>query len=103
MTRPLDISDQEYIAILESKLAEYERPILKPPTLGDVVVFFRQHGYKPSAAETAWNYYEKIRKAENGRVWRDNSGRVIKNWKLKMRTVWFSNENKIQDEIQRGF
>ena len=103
MTRPIDISDKEYIAILESKLAEYEKPVLKPPTLGDVVVFFRQNGYKPSAGETAWNYYERIRKANGGWVWRDNSGRVIKNWKLKMRTVWFTAENKLQDEIQRGF
>jgi len=86
-----------------SLMSEMNHGKIKPPSEFEVIQFFRENGYKDSAAKTAWAYYEKIRTSNNGRVWRDTNERVIKNWKLKMRQVWFRPENKLQDEIQRGF
>lgn len=64
----------------------------KYPTLEDVKLFFIDNGYSEIVAEKAWNYY-------NDAKWHDAKGNKVKNWKQKMRGVWFKDENK--STIQR--
>jgi len=55
-----------------------------PPVIEDVVKFFDENGY--ANGERAWNYY-------NDADWKDSTGKPVKNWKQKMRGVWFRPEN----------
>lgn len=64
-----------------------------PPTLDEVKEFFRSKGYSPDAAERAWNYYEDAEPK-----WYDRNGSPVKNWKQKMRVVWFKDDNRIVDD-----
>lgn len=57
------------------------------PLLEDVKKFFSENGYTEESAEKAFRYYE------DGN-WHDSKGNKVKNWKQKMRVVWFKDENK---------
>ena len=59
------------------------------PTLKEVSDFFVQNGYTAEAGLKAWKYYSEG-------DWKDSKGNLVKNWKQKMRGVWFKEENKIQ-------
>ncbi len=64
-----------------------------PPLLEEVKTFFLSKGYSPDSAERAWNYYEDAEPK-----WHDKNGSPVKNWKQKMRVVWFKKENRIVDD-----
>jgi len=57
------------------------------PQIEDVKLFFEENGY--ANGEKAWNYY-------NDADWKDSTGKPVKNWKQKMRGVWFKDENRKQ-------
>jgi len=59
-----------------------------PPLLQDVILYFTDNGYSKELAEKAFSYY-------NEGNWSDSRGNKIKNWKQKMISVWFKEENKI--------
>ena len=52
------------------------------PTLDEVTQYFSENGIDPSIGKEAFDYYE----AGN---WHDSQGKPVKNWKQKMRGVWF--------------
>lgn len=58
----------------------------KKPTLGEVVQYFYENDIPIEKAKEAFLYYD-----ENN--WRDGKGKEVKNWKGKMRTVWFKDRN----------
>lgn len=60
-----------------------------PPTLEEVVAYFKLRGYTPESAERAFYYYH-----ENG--WKDKNNTQVQNWKSKMNSTWFKPENKKQ-------
>jgi hypothetical protein len=64
-----------------------------PPELGEVIDYFRVNGYSVSSAKLAFDYYEAS-KGPTGRVWKDSKGQTVKNWKQKMRGVWFRPEHE---------
>lgn len=66
------------------------------PCLSDVALFFEQNGYSKKVAEHAWNYYEDA-------GWKDSKGNKVKNWKQKMRGVWFRDEHKINKTTVANF
>ena len=68
----------------------------KPPSLEDVKEYFTTNGFSVEAAERAYWYYEECRRDNNDRVWKDSRGNTVKNWKQKMRGVWFKPENQIK-------
>jgi len=59
--------------------------VFTPPQIDEVKLFFEENGYVNG--EKAWNYY-------NDADWRDSKGSPVKNWKQKMRGVWFKDENR---------
>lgn len=63
------------------------KKIFTPPTQDEVVNYFMQNGYSSESGAKAWNYYEVGK-------WSDGRGVKIINWKQKMISVWFKNENK---------
>ncbi len=58
-----------------------------PPSLDEVISYFKQNGYKTEAAMKAHKYYTEMN-------WHDSTGKAIKSWKGKMVAVWFKDENK---------
>lgn len=63
--------------------------VFTPPTLPEVVEYFKSKGYDPLIAERAWEGYDVA-------DWVDSQGKRIKNWKQKMIQVWFRPEFKIK-------
>jgi uncharacterized protein YdaU (DUF1376 family) len=62
-----------------------------PPTIDEVKNYFSLNGYDEKAAINAFNYYDVS-------GWVDSKGNKVINWKQKMISVWFKNENKIVDK-----
>ena len=62
-----------------------------PPTVFDVKEYFESNGYTTESGEKAFNYYDVA-------DWKDSSGKQVKNWKQKMQSVWFKEENKIKEK-----
>lgn len=58
-----------------------------PPDLHEVVLYFLENGYPEKTATKAFNYYAVA-------DWKDSKGNKVKNWKQKMQSVWFKDENK---------
>jgi hypothetical protein len=66
------------------------------PTVFEVEEYFKQNGYSVDAARKAYNMYNaSIEDNPNRKYWRDSRDNPIKNWKLKMQSVWFKDENKV--------
>lgn len=64
------------------------KTVFTPPLEFEVVDYFKENGYSEQSAKKAFNYY-------NIAEWSDSKGNKIKNWKQKMISVWFKDENKI--------
>lgn len=64
-----------------------------PPTLDQVIQFFKEKGYQESQAKKAFEYYDTPNDA--GKNWIDSNGRPVKNWKQKMIAVWMRDGNRI--------
>ncbi len=58
-----------------------------PPPLEEVILYFTENGFSKELAEKAFKYYETGN-------WKDGKGNQVKNWKQKMQSVWFKEENK---------
>jgi len=58
-----------------------------PPSLDEVVSYFKEKGYSIESGKKAFEYY-------NVGDWIDSTGKKVKNWKQKMQGVWFKPENK---------
>ena len=57
------------------------------PTLLEVQTYFTENGYTNELGKKAFDYYSVAN-------WKDSKGNQVKNWKQKMRGVWFKDENK---------
>lgn len=56
-----------------------------PPTLPEVIEYFKENGYSSDAAKKAFNYYQ-------AGDWKGSDGKQVRNWKQKMIAVWFKPE-----------
>jgi hypothetical protein len=75
------------------KIKIKEKVNSKIPTLQEVINYFLENGYTTESAKKAFNYYNESL-TPNSNQWKDGKGNPIKNWKMKMRGVWFTEENK---------
>lgn len=64
-----------------------------PPTIDEVILYFRQRGYTEKSARRAFDYYSSA-------GWKDSFGKQVKNWKQKMIGVWFKPENEERTDTQ---
>lgn len=58
-----------------------------PPSIEEVLEYFTNAGYRADVAEKAFEYYDTA-------GWKDGQGKQVRNWKQKMISVWFKEENK---------
>ena len=63
------------------------------PTLLEVETYFIENGFSKYLAKRAFDYYAVAN-------WKDSKGNQVKNWKQKMRGVWFKDENKEQEKTK---
>ena len=68
-----------------------KKKIFVAPSLKEVEIYFGENGYRQDSAVKAYNYYSVA-------DWHDSKGSKIINWKQKMQSVWFKDENKILSE-----
>lgn len=57
------------------------------PTILEVVEYFKENGFTSKSGERAFKYYDVA-------DWYDSKGNKVSNWKQKMQSVWFKDENK---------
>src|SRR3990167_5213804 len=62
-----------------------------PPDLDTLITYFTDNGFSKEAGKKAHEFYTRL-------GWRDSNDKKVKNWKTKMRSVWFKDENKIVNE-----
>jgi hypothetical protein len=74
--------------VKESKVKKREVGFT-PPSLDEVCQYFMEKGFTEQSAQKAFSYYDISN-------WKDSKGNAVKNWKQKMISVWFKDENKIQ-------
>jgi uncharacterized protein YdaU (DUF1376 family) len=60
------------------------------PEIEKVILYFKENGYTEEAAKKAFQYYSV-------NEWKDSKGNTVKNWKQKMISVWFKEENKVKE------
>jgi hypothetical protein len=58
-----------------------------PPPQSEVILYFIESGYSKELGIKAFNYYDVA-------DWKDGKGNQVKNWKQKMQSVWFKEDNK---------
>lgn len=73
--------------IREDKRRKKNSSRFTPPDEIEVVGYFIEHGFPENLAKKAYAYYS----AGN---WSDGKGNPVRNWKQKMHSVWFKEENK---------
>jgi len=57
------------------------------PTIEEIKSYFKENGYTENSGSKAFNYYSVA-------DWKDSKGNPVLNWKQKMQSVWFKDENK---------
>jgi hypothetical protein len=83
-------------AIKEKKVKEKKvKEKFIAPSIGEVSLYFTENGYDRMAGEKAFKYYDVA-------GWKDSNGKSVINWKQKMQSVWFKDENKIRQREARG-
>ena len=94
-------TDDEQIRVDKSRVDIEEKRERKksvtapPPPLESVIAYFKENGYTEAGAKRAWDYYNASL-ADGKQTWTDSTGKPIKNWKMKMQSVWFKDEYKIE-------
>jgi len=71
---------------IDLKKTSKRKGVFQPPSLADVLNYFKEKGYSEAAGKKAYEYY-------NIAGWQDSRGNPVKNWKQKMIAVWFKEEN----------
>lgn len=72
------------------------------PTLDEVQDYFKEKGFGVDLANRFYQYYNEPMKDNDGRVWKDQSGKTVKSWKQKALAVWMKDDNKTQMKVIDG-
>jgi hypothetical protein len=81
--------DKEEDIRKEIKAKAYKQPLIE-----EVITYFTDNGYREDIALRAFEYY-------NVAQWKDSNGKQVRNWKQKMNSVWFKDENKKINEPKK--
>lgn len=90
---------QVQVQVIEQGKDEVKESKKKPkkvfiaPSLLDVIEYFNEKGFSEQAAKKAFDYYDVA-------DWHDSKGNKVNNWKQKMQSVWFKDENKSKTVIK---
>jgi len=76
-------------SVKEKKPTPKKRKAFSTPTKQEVISYFLDNGFPEQTAIKAFDYYTEGN-------WKDSRGNPVKNWKQKMRGVWFKDEKPRQ-------
>jgi hypothetical protein len=65
-----------------------QKKVFIPPTKEEVINFFVENEYDGNKGATAFDFYAEA-------DWHDSRGNKVRNWKQKMRGIWFKDDNKV--------
>ena len=71
--------------VIENK--KRNKKIFTKPTIEEFVSYFLENGFNKELALKAYNHYDLA-------DWHDTKGNKVKNWKQKVHTNWFNNNDK---------
>lgn len=79
--------------------------VFKEPTEEEIMQFALQQGYNIDAKAVIEFYRGKAKAFGKEGLWLDSRGKQVKDWKAKLRVVWFRDENKLKtvDGAPKGF
>ena len=83
------VIDSDSDSVIDKGINKKKRKqkVFIPPTIIEVQEYFKQNGFTEIAGERAFKYYSVA-------DWVDSKGNNVINWKQKMQSVWFKDENK---------
>ncbi len=84
------MEDENEDIIINKKNKEKNKFIA--PTITEVIAYFEINGYPSTHATHVFNYYADAN-------WKDSKGQPVRNWKQKMRGVWFDEKYKTQKSL----
>ena len=84
------MEDENEDIIINKKNKEKNKFIA--PTITEVIAYFETNGYPSTHATHVFNYYADAN-------WKDSKGQPVRNWKQKMRGVWFDDKYKTSKNL----
>jgi len=72
-----------------------KKAVFTPPTKEDVIKYFIENEYDGNKGAEAFEFYDCA-------DWFDSRGNKVKNWKQKMRGVWFKDDNRVVKNKMNG-
>lgn len=103
----LDSLPAKLVKKLNSKGITVDRKVIKftEPTEEEVMDYALSQGYKIDAAAVIEYYRSKARQYGKVGLWVDSRGKQVKDWKAKLRVVWFKDEHKLKtvDGAPKGY
>jgi len=79
---------------LEKWILQELKEKTKYPTLEEMTAYFLENGFDSKLAKKVFNYYVTGN-------WKDVSGKKVLNWKQKVQSVWFKDENRPSEQPQQ--
>lgn len=83
----VSVSDSDTVIVSDSDIKKGGKTTFSPPTLQEIEQYFDENWYTKDAWAKAFRYYETWN-------WSDSKWNKVKNWKQKMQSVRFKDENK---------
>lgn len=65
------------------------------PLFSEFEKYFLENGFPPTYARKVYDYYEPTK--NNLNQWFDSKGELVRNWKQKVRGVWFKDEMRLNE------
>ena len=87
----VSVSVSDSVSVISNKKPRTNKFV--PPTQDEVSNYFIENGYSSDSGAKAFKYYHTG-------DWKDSSGKQVRNWKQKMQSVWFKEENLVKDKIK---
>ena len=82
----LNVDDNTQSRVEKSRVEKSR--VFTPPSCEEVEQYFFENNYPKVIGKKAFKYYDVA-------GWKDSNGKPVKNWKQKMQSVWFKEENLI--------
>lgn len=87
-TLNIETNNKSLFPLPEIVKSKKEKKQFIKPTQKEVSDYFLINGFTDKSSQTAFKYYDTAE-------WKDSKGNQVLNWKQKMISVWFKDENKI--------
>lgn len=107
INKELDLLPSKLVKFLDSININTSRKavVFNEPTPDEIMKYALSYGYQINAKAVIDFYRSKAKAYGKEGLWLDSRGKQVKDWKAKLRVVWFKDENKLKvvDGAPKGF